>query len=95
MSDPDEFHLNIKKCVTVTHHKYSQHIHIAHFSQLQWISTLSQRPNVMLPTAHHLILFFNYINLETINKQQINLIRDEFIIQVTLSMITTNRKHSL
>eukprot|EP01083_Nonionella_stella_P123056 370598_1 len=80
------FHLNIKRCSIPSHHKYSRKIHIIHFSQIKWISTLEQRPRCMLPTAHHLILFFNHMDIPNLDPNVTQSIHEEFIVQCLMSM---------
>ena len=91
--ETDEFHLNIQKCATSKHHKYSQNIHIAHFCQLKWMSTLQMRPSSMLPTAHHLILFINHVNVPSIDINDTQSIREELIVQCLLSMDCIDSLH--
>eukprot|EP01084_Bolivina_argentea_P216983 368485_1 len=79
----NEFHLNIKKCKHTFNSKYNHNINMSHFAQLQWISTLQKRPCSMLPTAHHLIEFFNDINH---NNNYTQSIQQQFIIQCLISM---------
>merc|ERR1740123_1509674 len=88
-----EFHSNIRRCASSKHHRLSQSIHIAHFCQLKWMSTLRQRPLQMLPSAHHLILFFNHLNIANIQINDTQRIRDELIIQCLLSLDSIGERH--
>ena len=85
-STDSSFHSNIKRFSTIPHQQYTQKVHIVHFSQFQWTVSLPDRPDTMLPTAHHLITFFNFINIEHVDISRTQSLRDEFIVQCLLSM---------
>eukprot|EP01083_Nonionella_stella_P050119 133412_1 len=79
-----QFHLNIKNCTCSTQ-MHKQQIHIIHFAQIKWISTILKRPSKMLPTSHHLILFLNNIHFPNLNIHLTQTIVEEFIVQCMMS----------